>query len=517
MRRPLLSVLLPILLLPACGPAAVPGLPPPLGQEDPEFRLPGLHAELDPVGGGRIVDAHGREMLLRGVNLNAFVEYWAYDPELFTTYPFTEADAARIAEMGWTVVRLLLSWSRVEPEPGAYDEAYLDQIEEAVRILEQRGVYSIIDLHQDAWGPSLAARAGEVCLPSEEPAFGWDGASAWATLDGGAARCALGGVRELSPAVGAAFDAFWGDDPGPGGVGIRTRYVQMLAHLAARFAPLGAVAGYDLMNEPNAFVFVGPQLDLTAFYAEAVTAIRTAEASVGAPRRLVFFEPSILWNDFLIGAPLPFGDDQMVYSPHIYQGGINSTPLTEAIFQQARAEAATFGGVPVLSGEWGSDPRRAEDPSDDYFERHQALQDRFRFGATLWTWREACGDPHKAGDVRDGRVPFVWGLFDVDCAVNQVNGTREPLRDALLRAFVRAAPGPLGEATWDPAARHFEARGDAAPPEASFIVFWPSRDRVPPRIEAHGLQALLAVPAGEDHHFVVGRAVGGAWELVLDD
>lgn len=42
----------------------------------------------DPVEGGRIVDASGREVLLRGVN--AFVEYWQYDEDLFPTYGFNE-------------------------------------------------------------------------------------------------------------------------------------------------------------------------------------------------------------------------------------------------------------------------------------------------------------------------------------------------------------------------------------------------------------------------------------------
>ncbi len=516
MRHPFLPLLLPILLLPACD-SAVPGLPPPLGQEDPDFRLPALHAELDPIAGGRIVDAFGREVLLRGVNVNAHVEYWAYDPELPTTTPFDGAEADRIASMGWNAVRLLLSWSRVEPEPGYYDEAYLDQIEEAVLLLQRRGIYTILDLHQDAWGPTLVAAEDEVCLPSEGPAVGWDGAPGWATLDGGERRCALGDVRELSPAVGAAFDAFWSDAPGPGGVGIRTRYVRMLARLAERFAPLDAIAGYDVMNEPNSFVFVGPFLELTAFYVAALAEIRAAEARVGAPRRLFFFEPSILWNDFQIGVPEPFGDDQMVYSPHLYQGGINDQPLIPRWFQQARDEAATFGGVPVVTTEWGGDPRRASDPTNDFFERHQDLQDEFRIGATLWSWREECGDPHKANDVRDGRIPFVYGLFDRDCATNTVSGWREDYRDALVRAYVRAAPGPLGAAVWDPATRHFEARGDAAPPGSSFIVFWPSRDRTPPRVQSQGLHALLSVPADEDYHFVVGRADGGAWELLLDD
>jgi endoglycosylceramidase len=496
--------------------ACIPALPP----ADPDhpaarhLRLPALSARPDPVAGGRIVDAHGREVLLRGVNVNAFVEYWAYDPERFTTYPFTPEDADAIAAMGWNVVRLLLSWSRVEPEPGVYDEAYLDAIEAAVRTLERRGVYTLIDLHQDAWSATLAARPGEACGAIGPPAFGWDGAPAWATLDGGAPRCASLGVRELSPAVMAAFDAFWHDAPGPGGVGIRTRYVRMLGHLAERFSRLDAVAGYDLMNEPNA---IG-QIDLLdEFIAEAIAAIRAGEARAGAPRRLVFFEPSILWAMFGTGAPAPFpADDQIVYAPHLYQGGLDAQPLDAAVFQRARDEAVAYGGAPVFSGEWGADPGRASDPDDDYFERHQALQDAFRFGATLWTWREACGDPHKAADVRDGRVPKVWGLFEVDCLRNEVLGPRTDLVDALRRPLLRAAPGPIDSVAWEPEAGRFHARGMQARRNQSFFVFWPARFGTKPRLAGEGVHGLHLVPAPGGNRFVAGWARGGAWELVIE-
>ncbi len=502
-----------MLLLVLAGESCVPGLPPP--QPSASFRLPALHAEPDPEAGGRIRDAHGREVLLRGVNVNAFVEYWAYDPALFTVYPLTPEDADQIAGMGWNTVRLLFSWSRVEPEPGVYDETYLDALADAVALLESRGIYSILDAHQDAWGPSLAAPPGTVCPPNETPAFGWDGAPAWATLDDGAPRCARGS-RELSSAVVTAFDAFWADAPGPGGVGIQTRYLRMWQRVVARLAASDAVAGYDVMNEPNAFIFVGPPLDLTAFYERALAAIRETERENELPRRLFFFEPSILWAGFGIGVPLPFGDDQMVYAPHLYQGGLDDAPLDTSVFEQAKAEAATFGGVPVLSGEWGADPRRAADPGDDYFDRHQALQDDFRFGATLWTWREACGDPHKAGDVRAGRIPYVWGLFDVDCETNQVNGLREPLAEALRRPLVRAAPGQLDRVAWNRETRQLEVEGSGAEAGEAFIVFYPARpgERLSP--SGTGLGTLHAQRSIGGGRFVFGRTTGGSWSLTVE-
>ena len=141
----------------------------------------------------------------------------------------------------WNVVRLLLSWSRVEPEPGVYDESYLDEIAEAVSILERHGIYSLLDMHQDAWSATLAARPDEDCPPFLPPAIGWDGAPAWATFDEGLPRCVPGGFRDLTAATVASWRAFFGNRADARGVGIRTRYAQMWGHVAQRFASSTAI------------------------------------------------------------------------------------------------------------------------------------------------------------------------------------------------------------------------------------------------------------------------------------
>jgi endoglycosylceramidase len=503
-----------LLLAGASCDLGIPGVPPGPGQDGASFRLPALHAEPDPVAGGRILDAAGREVILRGVNVNAFVEYWQFSPTRFTTYPFTVADADLMQQMGWNAVRLLISWSRVEPESGVYDEAYLDQVEQAVALLESRGLYAIIDLHQDAWGPTLAARPDENCKGHGQPAFGWDGAPGWATQDGGKPRCAPNGTRELSQAVMAAFQAFWNDAPGPDGIGIRTHYARMLGHVAARFAPRDSVAGYDVMNEPNALYLIAGQLDaLAALYADAIAEIRAGEASVGAPARLVLFEPGITWADFGQGAPPDFAhDDQVVYSPHIYQGGLNALPLDASVFQQARDEAVAYGGAPIVVGEWGSDPSRAADPSDGYFDEHQALQDQFHFGATLWTWREACGDPHKTGDWVAGRIPSVWGFFDVDCATNTILGMRAPLAAALTRGLLRASPGRLATVAFDPVTRVLTATGDAAV-RSSFVAFLPAGGRDAPWLDSSGIEFFSWKAAPGGGLYVTGFMRPGSWSL----
>lgn len=497
--------------------ACFPAVPPPPGVDATSFRLPALRAVPDPVNGGRIVDAFGREVLLRGVNVNALVEYWAYDPARFTVYPLTDDDADRIAAMGWNHVRLLLSWSRIEPQPGAYDDAYLAEAEAIVRRLERRGVYTVIDLHQDAWSATLAARPDEPCEPGSEPAFGWDGAPGWATLDAGEPRCLRGGgVREFTPSVMASFAAFWRNDAGPGGVGIRTRYVRMLGQVARTFAKHDAVAGIEVMNEPNAIWILPGQIEgLAALYAEAIAEIRAAEAEVGAPRRLVIFEPGITWADFGPGAPPKFtDDDQIVYAPHLYQGGINSSPFGPEVFERARAEAAVYGGAPLYSSEWGTGPERAEDPSDDYFDRHQALQDEYRFAAALWTWREACGDPHRAGAARSGTIPPPWGFFEVDCRTNVESGPREAFARRMTRAYLRAAPGPIGSTSLDVETGVLVAEGSEAPVLGSFFAFVPaSPGGRRPRIEGTGIRYARALPGPGGSHFVAGLARGGPWSL----
>jgi endoglycosylceramidase len=476
------------------------------------LRLPALHAEPDPVAGGRIVDAEGREVLLRGVNVNALAEYWV-SGDFPTVFPFVADDAERIAGVGWNAVRLLLSWSRVETEPGVYDEAYLDEVAAAVDLLAARGVYAIVDLHQDAWGATLAAPLDEPCPPSGSPALGWDGAPAWATFDDGALRCATAGIRETSPAVLASFDAFWSDRPGPGGVGIRTRYARMLGHVAGRFASDTAVAGYDLMNEPNAFT-APAQAALAAMYGDALREIRAAELAAGGFPHLVVFEPSALWSAVGRGAPPDFARDRdVVYGPHVYTGGIGGGALTRDAFVIARDEAALFGGAPVLVGEWGGGPDRAANPADRYFLLHQELQDDLQFSATFWTWRESCGDPHKTADYRAGRVPSVWGEFEVDCRTNEVTGVRQPLLDQLTRGWVRAAPGSLEVLRWDHDAGTLAARGDDATGDRELLAFWPASRLGAPVIEASGLDDVRAVAAPGGNLYLVARSTGGPWSL----
>src|SRR5437773_11202983 len=108
-----------------------------------------------------IVDASGRVVLFHGVNLvNKFPPYTP------SAAGFQEVDAKLMADAGWNVVRLGVLHSGVEPSPGNYDESYLDRIEESVALLGRHGIFSLLDFHQDLYGP----------------VFTGDGLPPWATL-----------------------------------------------------------------------------------------------------------------------------------------------------------------------------------------------------------------------------------------------------------------------------------------------------------------------------------------------
>ena len=56
---------------------------------------------------------------------------------------------------GINLVRLGVIWEAVEREPGVYDHEYLNQVESLVERLAERGIYTIVDSHQDIFSRAL--------------------------------------------------------------------------------------------------------------------------------------------------------------------------------------------------------------------------------------------------------------------------------------------------------------------------------------------------------------------------
>lgn len=432
MRRAALAVASAVLAVGLAAPGAgARGAPTDSG--GPRGSLRPLHA----VDGTTpaIVDDLDRQVTLRGVNVNSLGDYFQTDPALPPVVPVTSRDWDAMAAHGFDVVRLLVSWSRLEPQPGVVDHAYLRTVRSAVRSAAARGIYSVIDLHQDAWGKFIASPPGTTCTAGTEPAIGWDGAPQWATITDGADTCRAGS-REESPAVRAAWDSFYADRDG-----IQSQLVRVWKVIARTFADEPAVAGYDLINEPNH----GNRSDfadrLADYYRRGIAAVRSGEQHAAAQGRrsfshMVFFETTVY------GVPVPTGfstDTNLVFEGHNYGESIGDLPL-DGVFDYFQSLARSYG-TPLWIGEYGwfSDPAANRPKLERYAAKEDAL---LTAGDAWWQWRQACGDPHSIGTF-GGRPDPVLVHFQRNGCPGDHNLGVVPEWSCTWRAYPRAVPGRL--------------------------------------------------------------------------
>jgi len=271
------------------------------------FSAPAAAAPVLPLdhAGRWITDATGRVVILHGINMVYKLAPYAPDAT-----GFGEDDARFLAAEGYDTVRVGVIYKALEPMPGVYDEAYLTRIARTVATLARHGIVSLIDFHQDMYNERFQ---GE----------GWPD---WAVFDDGLPAEPKRGFSQnylFMTALQRAYENFWANVEGPGGVGIQDRYDAALAHVAKRFRGNAAVLGYDVMNEPWPGTAWQDCIDpagcpasdtkLGDFTAKAIAAIRTT-----VPDHLVFYEPYVLF-DFGGGTTIgPFADKHLGFSFHSY-------------------------------------------------------------------------------------------------------------------------------------------------------------------------------------------------------
>jgi endoglycosylceramidase len=361
------------------------------------------------VQGDRFVDPQGRHVILHGINLvnkDPGVGYLGDEgPELF----------AAMRDWGLNCIRLGVIWDGLEPEPGAYDEAYLQGIDRQIAWAKENELVVFLDMHQDLYS---------VCFS--------DGAPEWATLTAGQPHVDMGGVWSdayfTSPAVQAALDHFWDNAPAPDGLGLQDHYARAWQQLGHRYADEPTVIGYDLMNEPFPGSSATPsqyllfekgaellsaldgiphsaeelamqwldeagrfqilqrlrdvdlyaqvidvtwpiyaafeQEKLMGMYHRVVEAIRAVDA-----RHVLFLETSMGSNMGVYSGIQPLvingqRDPQQAYAPHGYDLVVDTPSIAQAdpgrvalIFSR-HGETARRLGMPMLVGEWGAYGRR---------------------------------------------------------------------------------------------------------------------------------------------------------------
>jgi endoglycosylceramidase len=306
------------------------------------IKLPLSHA------GRWITDAQGHVVVLHGTNM--VYKLAPYYPQAIG---FGPSDAAFLKRIGFDAVRVGVLWQAVEPQPGVYDDAYLRHIAQTVAMLGRYGIVSLLDFHQDQYNQL----------------FQGEGFPSWAVQDDGLPaepQLGFGGDYIGMPALERAFDHFWDNSPGPGGVGLQDRYAAAWAHVALFFAGNRNVLGYELMNEPwpgsiwptCAQTDGCPTFDtgpFASFYRLVIGAIRRVD-----PRTLIWYEPQVLFN-YGSTTNLPaLGDSRLGFAFHDYclqndEGAGTQTCQTfdQTVFANALGRVAKTGDA-LLETEFGA-------------------------------------------------------------------------------------------------------------------------------------------------------------------
>jgi endoglycosylceramidase len=380
------------------------------------------------ASGSRIVDESGRSVLLRGFNTSALLE-----PDTVSPAPLDARDIEEMQQSGFTVLRVPIAWSRLEPTRGVVDRAYLDSVASLVSLAETHGMYVVLDMHFLDWGP----------------AFGGSGAPRWATVP------AVPDLqfwpwdswrRHLSPAVNAAFTYFWLSPDW------QRDFLMVWQAVASRFRDDPGLAGYDIFNEPHP-IPIPPRLFeqdwMWPLYARTVAAIGDVD-----PNHLFFVEGDLL-GDFPTTI-VPLQARGVVYSPHIYTGSLvppafdgDPAPFFAHVREQ-RGEAEQVP-APMWTGELGIDHSSAH--ASGYADTALDAYDDDQSGWAWWQWRE--GTP--------------WGVADASGTVDRA------WLSHLARPFVAFAPpgvvGGRGDGVHGALVVHVAASHGAAPVSVSWPAF----------------------------------------------
>jgi endoglycosylceramidase len=426
-------------------------------------------AEAAPVAplshsGRWITDAQGRVVNLHGVNM-----VYKRPPYFPAAVGFDDADAAFLAAEGYNTVRVGIIYKGVEPQPGVYDDGYLARIRETVDVLARHGIHSMLDFHQDLYN---------------ERFFG-EGWPDWAVQDDGLPNqpnVGFPGNYAAMPALQRAFDHFWNNDPGPGGVGLQDRYAAAWRRVASRFADHPYVMGYDLMNEPwpgsiwqpCANTEGCPEFDarMGAFYRRAIAAIRQAD-----PDGIVWYEPNVIFN-FGAKTNVPdTGDARAGFSFHDYclttfQGQDpkerDCDAFDDLVFRNALDHAGRMGDTLLLT-EFGA----TEDLGSI-----RRMVDRADRNMVSWQYWHYCGcnDPTTSGP---GDVQAIV----IDPAQPPAGGNLKNAKlDVLSRPYPQAVAGTPWGWRFDAADRSFifehstrRAGGGSLPAGAQTEIVLPRR------------------------------------------
>lgn len=380
---------------------------------------------------GRLRDAQGRDVIMRGLNTGGrskwapFVPFpLAADADLAATSAAADAFFERLRPWGVDVVRMPMSWEALEPSRGMYDEGYLDRYEAMVTSAWAHGLRVIVDFHQDIYASPFCG----------------DGFPIWSIgqADPGPPRhdCPGWGLKYLNDeGVRGSFDRFWaGED------GLRVDFLAMWSEVLMRLGEHPGVVGFEVINEPGWGTASDPAAwkdeVLAPFYAEALAELRPL-----APGLLFFYDdPGI---DAVPLADVHFTEvsgEGVVYAPHLYDPGLLAGTAASGLDPRPKltgmATNRAAQGHAVLLGEFGLAEASLSQGGAEWLAVVLDEVDALRFSATLW-------ECSQAAELWNGE----------DLSVLGADGEERALLGAFVRPWLRAVAGSEASFAWDPAAK----------------------------------------------------------------
>jgi endoglycosylceramidase len=187
------------------------------------------------AAGRWLVDDLGRVVILHGMNMVA-----KRDPFYPSAFGFADDDAAFLQAEGFNALRLGVDFRGLMPTPGVVENAYVEHLAETVATLVARGIFVLMDFHQDGFAPMFNGNGlpdwmaiSDGCRIRPTPVFRW---------------------RSSRTRPAGAFENFWANREGPGGAAaelLRARRRGDRRALRRRATPcfqrlMNEVAGRDL-------------------------------------------------------------------------------------------------------------------------------------------------------------------------------------------------------------------------------------------------------------------------------
>lgn len=318
--------------------------------------------------GHLIIDAHGRPVVLRGVNLGGWLMMEGYilhalniaeqvfkknftrtlGKDALTSFErdfrnhfIQENDIKMIAGFGFNCIRVPFNSRAIEKRPYQYDGEGLKYLDNVIRWTEKYKVWLILDLHA-----ACGAQNHDWHSDSLGPALLWQ-------------------KKEL-----------------------RERTFKLWEFLVNRYKDKTAVAGYDLLNEA---VLEDTKL-LNTFYKQLIKTIRSAD------RNHILFVEGNRWAQDLECLE-DFSDGNLAFSVHVYQPlefTFNFIPHSQYLFETKKSLQKLLSGYaatarrkqrPIYVGEFGVNARQGHDGEDVWVKDTLSCFQEFGFHWTYWTYK----------------------------------------------------------------------------------------------------------------------------------